>query len=449
MESLPCIILQGVFETNCGKLRQVWATYRQAITAAQLLGLHRTPMPRLKRIEPDLQVEPEMIWFRIVYMDRYLSLLLGLPQGTMDHNFCPSFAMYDFTDLGTLERRITAIASRILRRNESASDATEFEATRDIDFELLRTSQSVAPSFWRPVNFHSLVIGEADTFLETLRLGAQVYYFGLLIHLHLPQMLPRSGSIEHDYSKRTCVNASRESLTRFVGPRNFNPVSSCSRPVDFFALLASLTLLLAHLDAQQQRKPAHFLAHQRLSDRATLDGVLEIMDLMSDTNGDIVTKKGSVLIRQLLEIKADAARGNDYITVAFKSYHAPDEVKGSEYGISLEIPSFGSVVITPEGTITHNQSEGAASSRLRKAFPEPPQIGTGQTIIPEDTNPGNLSNPTWSIGQSEIYNSRSHMPQCPAFDLDESTASTDDWIFQGVDTAFFDSLMRVTPASES
>lgn len=42
------------------------------------------------------------------------------------------------------------------------------------------------PSFWRPVNFHGLSLDAPETLLETVRLGIQVYYHGLLIHLHLP-----------------------------------------------------------------------------------------------------------------------------------------------------------------------------------------------------------------------------------------------------------------------
>ena len=84
VESLICIIFEAVFETNCGDLRKAWAIYRKAMTIAQTMGLHRSPIPPLKRIDPTLDADPKFMWFRIVYMDRYLSLLLGLPQGTTD-----------------------------------------------------------------------------------------------------------------------------------------------------------------------------------------------------------------------------------------------------------------------------------------------------------------------------------------------------------------------------
>ncbi|KAL6232097.1 hypothetical protein BDW75DRAFT_243308 [Aspergillus navahoensis] len=81
VEGLICIILEAVFETNAGNLRRAWSVYRRALTAAQLMGLHWSPRPPLPRIDAKLEADPECLWFRIVYMDRYLSLLLGLPQG--------------------------------------------------------------------------------------------------------------------------------------------------------------------------------------------------------------------------------------------------------------------------------------------------------------------------------------------------------------------------------
>ena len=117
-------------------------------------------------------------------------------------------------------------------------------------------------SFWRPANFQNVVVGSPDNLLETLRLGAQVYHYGLLIQLHLPYMMHGiSNDTEHEYSKITCVNASREIIARFIAHRTFQPKSSCSRPVDFFALLAAMTLLLAHLDACYHQNVTNLLAH--------------------------------------------------------------------------------------------------------------------------------------------------------------------------------------------
>ncbi|KAJ5634392.1 C6 zinc finger domain protein [Penicillium herquei] len=45
LESVLCIMLEGVFEVNCGNLRRAWSVYRRAMTVAQLMGLHRASLP--------------------------------------------------------------------------------------------------------------------------------------------------------------------------------------------------------------------------------------------------------------------------------------------------------------------------------------------------------------------------------------------------------------------
>jgi hypothetical protein len=312
VDCLICIILEGVFEVNSGNLRSAWAVYRRAMTVAQLMGMHRSPMPTLRYIDQALEVDPRFVWFRILYMDRYLSLLLGLPQGAADTSTAALSTLQQEPPLGRFERQLTVIASRILERNDHPYAVTDTTATMSIDTELLQIATGIPASFWRPANFHNLKVGCPESLLETVRLAAQVYYYGLLIQLHLPFMMALGGNPASGYSKNTCVNASREIMSRFIAHRTFNPISSCSRPVDFFALLAGMTLLLAHLDALHSPDPASFLAHQRLSDRAMLEQALERMDVISHTNKDPVTEKSARVIRQLLDVEADAAQGNQY-----------------------------------------------------------------------------------------------------------------------------------------
>lgn len=457
VESLLCIILEGIFETNCGNLRRAWGVYRRAMTAAQLMGLHRTPIPSLNRIDPELDVKPEIMWFRILHMDRYLSLLLGLPQGTSDKSIGAMSVWLDEPPLGRFERLLTTIALRILERNESTFTPNDLTSTQSIDAELLKVSASMPANFWRPVNFHCLTPGEPDAFLETLRLGAQVYYYGLLIQLHLPYMMRIGYNTAHEYAKITCINAGREILSRFIAHRSFNPASSCSRPVDFFALLAAMTLLLAHLDAQQHQDRTNFLAHQRLSDRALLDEVLERMDVMSKVNEDLMSAQSAKLVRRLLDIEADAAKGSSY---AARSVIGDDRVQEGENGVELrlQIPYLGIIKITREGPIFREPSQCHTSQF--EPLQTPPILSSNEGLKSLSNTPTmegqslhQLHNMSQSPPNSEYEQS---MQQFSDFNHDIVSPHTltelvpmagdvDDWAFQGVDMAFFDSLMRGTP----
>jgi hypothetical protein len=457
IDSLVCIMLEGVFEINSGNLRRAWAVYRRAMTAAQLMGLHRASIPPLKRIDPELDADPGFMWFRIVYMDRYLSLLLGLPQGTTDTSMGATSVVQHEPPLGQFERRLTVLVSAILQRNGNAFTASAITTTQSIDAELLTLSRSMPVTFWRPANFHTLTPGSPEALLETVRLAAQVYYYGLLIQLHLPYMMHGiSHGPEHDYAKMTCVNASREIMARFIAHRTFNPMSSCSRPVDFFALLAAMTLLLAHLDAHHHRQITNVLAHQRLSDRAMLDQALGLMHVMSSTNGDVIARKSAELIQRLLEIEADAADGSSYTTRSVAGHDDSDvPVEGmvkKDDELYLQVPYFGVIKISREHPVS---CEAPENPTLR-----PAQTGQGEEQQPLNhvrgtsvSSPGPGRHvPAWVQAHGYDEQSRAQYA-CPgqgdialqsgeALGGADITAGDEDWTFQGVDMAFFDTLMR-------
>ncbi|KAK9234316.1 hypothetical protein V1525DRAFT_438926 [Lipomyces kononenkoae] len=486
VESLICIILEAVFETNCGNLRRAWVVYRRAMTIAQTMGLHRSPMPPLKRIDPTLDADPQSMWFRIVYMDRYLSLLLGLPQGTTDKSIGALSVLRHEPPLGKFERQLAVIASRILERHDRAFTTSEIVTTQSIDAQLLTVSKNMPASFWRPANFQNVIPGSPDNLLETVRLAAQVYYYGLLIQLHLPYMMHglSNDSEQHEYSRITCVNASREIITRFIAHRSFQPKSSCSRPVDFFALLAAMTLSLAHLDAHYHRNATNFLAHQRLSDRAMLDQALEKMDVMRDDNKDVVMEDSGKLIRQLLEIEADAANGSSYTA----SSVGRDEDDVQDYAgkgcgeLRLLIPYLGTIKITRQGPISRELLQESAPSRphqtpqtelpyvestratLNDAFASVTQasptdfqqplthlhgVTQNSPFLGDLLPPGQLNRQLqtsreerqcvlqYRLGLGEDNTTlQSHL------DFPAIGAGGHDWTFQGADVAFFDSLMR-------
>lgn len=45
LESLECLMLESVYHTNAGNLRKAWLVNRRAMLLAQLIGLHRHPIP--------------------------------------------------------------------------------------------------------------------------------------------------------------------------------------------------------------------------------------------------------------------------------------------------------------------------------------------------------------------------------------------------------------------
>lgn len=72
-----------------------------------------------------IKAHPQYMWFRIVFHDRYLCLMLGLTQGSLDRRMATGAAFENDTPVGCLERMYCILASQILERNESGPSSNE------------------------------------------------------------------------------------------------------------------------------------------------------------------------------------------------------------------------------------------------------------------------------------------------------------------------------------
>ncbi|OIW30168.1 hypothetical protein CONLIGDRAFT_669883 [Coniochaeta ligniaria NRRL 30616] len=335
VESLQCIILEGAYQANSGNLRRAWLAFRRAMVVGQLMGIHRKRIANVKKLDPSTQADPQFMWYRIQFADRFLGLMLGLPAGSLDNTFASEAVMGNEPPMNKLERRMAVIASRILERNECAPESCNLAETQAIDLELQKAAKTMPSKWWLPPNLSQMAQNTDQTaiFWETLRLTNQIFYYNLLNQLHLPYMLMFSSEKHTVYSKLACVNASREVLSRFIAFRTWNKVAFCCRSVDFFALMAAMTLVLAHLHANDE-PDLNCLAHQRHSDRAMMEQVLESMEMVYKLNMDVLSQKSGDLLRRLLEIEADAAEGRRYDTRSVMEdmahdHHTTDGTGGS------------------------------------------------------------------------------------------------------------------------
>lgn len=463
-EGLECILVECAFQANSGNLRRALVAIRRAMVIAQLMGIHRPGNLPVMQLDPDTRFHPNFVWFRLLFADRHLCMMLGLPQGSHDMSMINERDMANDTPIGRLERMHCAIASRILDHHEADPSSIDCGSIQELDAELRRAADSMPSKFWLPQNFVNLNTAEEIVF-ETTRLVTQLFHYSLLSQLHLPYMLRSSPERKYDYSKITCVNSSRESLTRFITFRSFNQVAYCCRMVDFIALMAAMTLLLAHLDGHRN-KYDNFLLHQRFSDRAMVEKVLENMENLSKLNMDVLSHKSAEVLRSLLAIEADAAEGG-----AFRA----DNLPGSEMGsgedrsnmLNICIPYFGTIKITKSDLIFKEAADPTLPPPPQPP-PPPPTSQPSEPRRPLESPPANtlpaaqpqgrdlqstslLPHSQFDGGLHQAGSNTDQLQQSfPSF-IDDSitqnmlypgfTATTDDWAFQGVDTAFFDSLM--------
>jgi hypothetical protein len=484
IEGLECVIIESVYQANIGNLRRSWVSCRRAMTIAQLMGLNRPDnQTQYKALNPKTEYHPQLMWFRIVFLDRYLCLMLGVSQGCLDRSMASDALLANDTPMGRLERIHCVVASRILERNESIPSSHDFTLTRSLDAELQRAARSLPIKWWLAPRLEVASTDSQALFWNTRRMFAQALHYNLLNQLHLPYMRrASSGERKYEYSRITCVNASREVLSRFITLRSFNSIAYSCRTVDFLALMAAMTLLLAHLDSRLSESE-NLLAHQYYSDRAMIEQVQENMKEVNRINSDALSAQSADLLRRLLAIEIDTDKGDprNFKRVSVQKPGTETALPGQDEDavVSVHIPYFGIIKIACEGitketsrqTSTAITSHSTQSQRVEvlnktsaETFHAEPQMlaGSGgvpnaEAMTPVDTGYGHVEAPlvisnTYAKTQEELgsllitsqLQTGMSDPLWQYGEYPELAAGGEDWVFQGVDQAFFESLMRST-----
>ncbi|KAK1484661.1 hypothetical protein CTAM01_12905 [Colletotrichum tamarilloi] len=238
--------------------------------------------------------------------------MLGLPATTLDdpyaakHKFAPEESPCDY-----LERRHSQIMRCITTRNESIQ-LEDYGATQQIDQMLQTSAQEMPPDWWLVPNTRlkqrPAIISEGEKLETTLRILFQIAHFNLMILLHFPYMLRSNCRADHEYSRAARSNASREFLSRYINFRCANEISFCCRAIDFSAFTACLSLLLAHIERwNHDADVVDFLVHQRASDRALIEEVIELMLEVDHSDSGSLLEQTASILKALLDMEADAA----------------------------------------------------------------------------------------------------------------------------------------------
>ncbi|KAL6401672.1 hypothetical protein AUP68_15550 [Ilyonectria robusta] len=149
------------------------------------------------------------------------------------------------------------------------------------------------------------------------------------------------------HSIYTAATASRDVLSRFILYRKFNQVPSCCRAVDFKALTASATLLLAHLDGHRLDH-ANGLAHQRLQDLGLVQMAVESIEGLVRSSPNSQGETGLRVLKGLQEAEARAADSVAH-SLCIDGWASGGECHVFEEGSGLEFaaPYLGRVRIAP------------------------------------------------------------------------------------------------------
>ncbi|KAF3405496.1 putative transcription factor [Talaromyces pinophilus] len=417
LEGIECIMIESMYLNNAGNLRRAWLANRRAMGMAQMTGLHGNTKSSSMFLDDETRerIDPDYMWFRIVCTDRYLSLMLGLPQGSPEDMFASLHVLDNCMPVERMERLDSIAGGLILRRN--TAERTDLAATHKIDKLLQEAAESMPPHWWVGSNPALVAQNNGKGFEESVRLMMQFAHYHLLVRLHLPYMLlPSSINPSYDYSKLTAADASRAIITQYIAFYDIISAPAYCRGVDFIAFVASTTLCLAHIEARPEFENNvtvfRSLQHQRLRDRGLLERLLEIMKRMAVENSDVVARKISSILQPLLDIEDNSFKGSCYqicTAEAEQESHCLGKTSEDSHELRIQIPHFGTIIIERRPQNDTVSQIGNVNSSFLQSVPS-------QGVDPEQA-------PSWLLDS------------IPGLELD-----IEDWALQGVDMALFSNL---------
>ena len=327
LDGLETLLLESVYRIITGNWRLAWLCCRRAISVGHLIGLgNQSRRPNESSQDLLLDSRAEYLWFRLIYCQRFLSLMLHLPFTATDNRFASEEYLASDSLMGKLERLHGALMGRIGERNDHvrqqttrwATDHKSYTETQDIDHELKCAARLMPAKWWvTPELDSSVPYDEASQ--QTARVLTQVHHQNLLVLLHGPYFLSTCNGTEYTpnltYSKTTATNASREVITRFTAYRDFQNLACFRYATDIKALTAVTTLLLGHLDGHRQGR-GNTLDHQRMSDLGLIEEHIEGIESLAGMHDEGLAHSSASTLRKLVEIEEEAADGADFIILS-------------------------------------------------------------------------------------------------------------------------------------
>ncbi|OJK00171.1 hypothetical protein ASPACDRAFT_42751 [Aspergillus aculeatus ATCC 16872] len=311
-DGVECLVLLALFQLNAGNLRRSWLTVRRAVNASQLLDLRDGILTHFsthdKTIPPGMGVSPRWLWYRVVFFDRYLSLMLGRPPGVQDNTFADfTSSNSQDTKMERLEKTQTVLTGRILERNamNKKDNLEAFSLTQLIDGKLDTAAEEMGLEWWKLPSIKKQDLTSSSHVL------LQIHHHTLKLYLHLPYLLRRESSFSsgrqggrYDHSRASCATSARSILRLFVPYRTLHPSAAACRHVDHSALIAAMTLLLGYVADQ----PPHLEAGhpnpdaQRREDLQLAQSARDRLHLVAETCKDEISRDFAALIARLIPL---------------------------------------------------------------------------------------------------------------------------------------------------
>lgn len=476
VELIECIMIETMYHNYAGNLHRAWITIHRAVAIAQMSALHRgLGSSTLKILDPETRAtfNPIQICFRLAQMDRYLSIMLGLPYSSVNDDFSTQQALEKCDPNEKLQRIHCIVAGHILECN--GDDSNGLARIHEDDMLLYKAASEMPPQWWMIPSFTSRNHDETNLIRDTSCIMDQFSHYHLLMRLHLPYMLCNSPEHGNEHSKLTVLNAAREIISRYLAFRTTNPANYYCRGADFLAFMAITAICFVHISSNCQSQALgessnakigfNSLAHSRPSDRGSMERTLELIESMARNDTDDIAYRLTRIIKNILIIEASAASGDMYRTSSSQEgkgeLDCDARLTNGGKALYIRIPYLGTIhfehgVISKSNSTLPDISPMLFANTLGQnqlAHHSPPGsdelsvhgenqfIGSFSQVIPSSHHQTSSWQQYSALSGSEMPNSGDSEPT-GLFPSTELTFNDDDWYLQGIDLAFFDSILR-------
>jgi hypothetical protein len=378
IDGLETLMLEGYYHVNVGEYKLAWLVFQRAMGIAQMLGLDT---PQLQdhgnQSSPEQQnLSQSQMWFRLVYIHRFISMMLGLPTVKSNNDINDDEELATQEGLGQLERYHSTIMRKICCRNErlrqysgngtfqdggGAVDETQpshntngldmngsYQQTQEIDNQLQRAMKTMPVRWWTiPTRGHTS--SEIETKSDLARVIMQMHQYNLLACLHAPYIV-KNLSMRTSGTFPSLATTSATSATSGISTVLRNSATSTSTTPSvkgfaynkFMALHASresihrfpifansdyipsfprgvnFKVLISGIIILLAHLDEHCLngesslEHQRPQDLQLVDFAIEALEDLAKKRRDLMDDSSIQLLRKLMEIEEDSANGTEY-----------------------------------------------------------------------------------------------------------------------------------------
>jgi hypothetical protein len=363
--------------------------------------------------------------------------LLGVPSAT-------GSAVFPFDDDAAwlspediYHKHLYHMAGLILARNQE--DPTHsFSTTQRIGEQLDALAETMSPAWWEvPTKIINNRTKEASTQFE--RVMCQIWHFELVTLLHLPFMLRATTDRRYEYSRASCLNASRSLIKRWLAIRQNHITFYFSNLLEFEAFTAATTLLLGLMGPQISTHPE--VSRERREDAQLVETVVQNLERLKKQGSGMSVGDQSISVIRTLQGFLDQRRQSG--------------------NLCLDIPFFGTIKIARSGAVQPLDGERllGANAPQMNTFPGPPQLAMPSSMIEANYSANSILRSVEQNSQEMTQNAGNHAEdgvgqpntilqfsgghlQLPDTSDMQGGLELEEWTYQESDMLFFDSLVN-------